>query len=121
MSRSRRKNWNTVDAASLARWIVVTAFLALTGLGYVYLTLQLYHLGDRKKALETQFLGLRTQNDEASGQIAALTSRTALQRRLKEGYLKMIPIAEHSIVRLTIPARNPDDIVRPVSNQRSAK
>ena len=71
MSRSRRKNWNTVDAASLARWIVLTAFLALTGLGYVYLTLQLYHLGDRKKILETQLSGLRTQNDEASGQIAA--------------------------------------------------
>jgi hypothetical protein len=121
MSRSRRKNWNTVDAASLARWIVVTAFLALTGLGYVYLTLQLYHLGDRRKILETQLSSLRTQNDVASGQIAALTSRTALQRRLKEGYLKMIPIAEHSMVRLTIPARNPDDLVQPVSNHRSAK
>jgi len=89
MSRSRRKNWNTVNAASLARWIVLTGFLALTGLSYVYLTLQLYHLGDRKKALETEV---------ASAQIAALTSRSALQRRLKEGYLKMIPIAEHNIV-----------------------
>jgi len=51
MNRSRRKNLNTVNAAALARWIVVTAFLALTGLSYVYLNLQLYHLGDRKKAL----------------------------------------------------------------------
>jgi len=42
MNRSRRKNWNAVNAASLARWIVVTAFLALAGLSYVYLTLQLY-------------------------------------------------------------------------------
>ena len=106
MNRSRRKNWNTVDAASLARWIVLTAFLALTGLIYVYLTLQLYHLGDRKKALENELASLRTQNDVASVQIAALTSRSALQRRLKEGYLKMIPISEHNIVRLTIPARS---------------
>jgi hypothetical protein len=32
----------------------------------------------------------------------------------------MIPIAEHNIVRLTIPNRN-DDAIRPVSNQRSAR
>jgi hypothetical protein len=121
MSHSRRKNWNEVNAASLARWIVLTAFLALTGLSYVYLTLQLYHLGDRKKALETEVANLRMQNEVASSQIAALTSRSALQRRLKEGYLKMIPIAEHNIVRLTMPNRNADDAVQPVSNPRSAR
>jgi hypothetical protein len=121
MNRSRRQNWNTVNAASLARWIVLTAFLALTGLSYVYLTLQLYHLGDRKKALETEVANFRMQNEVASAQIAALTSRSALQRRLKEGYLKMIPIAERNIVRLTMPTRNPDDAIRPVANPRSAR
>ena len=106
MNRSRRRNCNTVNAASLARWIVMTAFLALAGLAYVYLTLQLYHLGERRKAVENELASLRTQNDVAAGQIAALTSRTALQRRLKEGYLKMIPVSDSKIVRLTIPARN---------------
>ena len=120
MRRGRRKNWNTVNAASLARWIVLTTFLALTGLSYVYLTIQLYHQGDRKKALENELAGLRTQNDVASAQIAALTSRAALQRRLKEGYLKMIPISERNIVRLSVPL-HPDneDTVRPVANQRA--
>jgi len=117
MSRSRR-NWNEVNAASLARWIVLTGFLALTGLCYVYLTLQLYHLGDRKKALENELANLKAQNEVASAQIAALTSRSALQRRLKEGYLKMIPIAERDIVRLTLPSHNPDDQIQPVSNPR---
>jgi hypothetical protein len=117
MNHSRRKDLNTVGAVSLARWIVLTAFFALTGLSYVYLTLQLYHLGDRKKALETELASLRTQNDVAGVQIAALTSRLALQRRLKEGYLKMIPIAERNIVRLTMPAANFDDALQPVSNR----
>src|SRR3979411_3362998 len=122
MSRSRRKNFKTVDAASLARWIVLTAFLALTGLSYVYLTIQLYHLGDRKKSLENELAALRTQNDVASAQITALTSRSALQRRLKEGYLKMIPISERNIVRLTIPARpDGEDAVQPVANRRGAR
>jgi hypothetical protein len=122
MNRSRRKNQNAVNAASLARWIVVTAFLALAGLSYVYLTLQLYHLGERKKLVENELLSLRTQNDVASVQIAALTSRSALQRRLKEGYLKMIPISERDIVRLTVPARQVDeDAIQPVVNQPASR
>ena len=120
MNRSRHRDWNRVDAASLARWIVLTAFLALAGLSYVYLTLQLYHLGDRKKALENELATLRTQNDVASVQIAALTSRSALQRRLKEGYLKMIPISVHNIVRLTMPASNGEDAIQPVANNQPA-
>jgi len=103
MSHSRRKNWNAVNAPSLARWIVLTGFLALTGLIYVYLTIQLHHQGDRKKALEREFASLRSQNEAAGVQIAALTSRSALQRRLKEGYLKMIPITDQNIVRLNPP------------------
>jgi hypothetical protein len=117
MNRSRRRNCNAVNAASLARWIVVTAFLALAGLSYVYLTLQLYHLGERRKAMENELASLRTQNDVTSAQIAALTSRSALQRRLKEGYLKMIPISENNIVRLTIPARSAEEnAIQPVAN-----
>lgn len=111
MSNLRRQQFNTINAASLARWIVLTAFLALTGLIYVYLTLQLHHLGEQKKALENDRASLRSQNEVASVQIAALTSRSALQRRLKEGSLKMIPISERNIVRLNAPRANGKDAV----------
>jgi hypothetical protein len=122
MHAPRRKAFNSVNAASLARWIVLTAFLALTGLIYVYLSLQLYHLGDRKKALENELASFRAQNDVASVQIAALTSRTAMQRRLKEGYLKMIPISEHNSVRLSVPAHpRGEDAVQPVANKRTGR
>src|SRR5437879_10930766 len=122
MHAPRRKTFNSVNAASLARWIVLTGFLALTGLIYVYLTLQLYHFGDHKKALENELTNLRSQNDVASVQVAALTSRSALQRRLKEGYLKMIPIAEQSIVRLTMPAPpNGEDAIQPVANHSAGR
>ena len=86
------------------------------------LTLQLYHLGDRRKAVENELATLRTQNDIASAQTAALTSRSALQRRLKEGYLKMVPISEANIVRLTMPAGSADDdAIQPVVNPSSKK
>jgi hypothetical protein len=122
MHAPRRKAFNSVNAASLARWIAITASLAMTGLIYVYLTLQLHDLGDRKKALENELTSLRAQNEVASVQIAALTSRSAMQRRLKEGYLKMIPISEHNIVRLNAPVRPPgEDAVQPVVNKRAGK
>jgi len=122
MHAPRRKTFNSVNAAALARWIVITGFLAVTGLMYVYLTLQLYHLGDRKKVLENELTSLRSQNDVASVQIAALTSRSAMQRRLKEGYLKMIPIAEPNIVRLNAPRpARVEETVLPVSNKRSGR
>jgi hypothetical protein len=122
MHAPRRKTFNSVNAASLARWILLTSFLAVTGLIYVFLTLQLYHLGDRKKALENELTSLRSQNDVAGVQIAALTSRSAMQRRLKEGYLKMIPIAEQNIVRLSAPPRAPgEDAVQPVANKRAGR
>src|ERR1700746_2939036 len=122
MKHSHRRNCNAVNAASLARWIVMTAFLALTGLSYVYLTRQLYHLGERRKAVENELVTLRTQNDIAGAQIAALTSRAALQRRVKEGYLKMVPISEANIVRLTMPPRSADeDSIQPVVNPSATK
>ena len=100
MNRRRRKNFNPIDAPSLARWIVIATFLAATGLSYVYLSVQLHHQGVERRGLEQELIVVRTQNEDAKVQIAALTSRTALQRRLKEGNLKMVPITEQSIVRL---------------------
>ena len=120
MHAPRRKTFNSMNAASLARWIVIAGFLAVTGLMYVFLTLQLHHLGNRKKALENELTSLRSQNDVASVQIAALTSRSAMQRRLKEGYLQMIPIAEQNIVRLSAPRPSRgEDAVQPVANKRA--
>jgi hypothetical protein len=122
MHAPRRKAFNSVNAASLARWIMITGSLAVTGLIYVYLTLQLHDLGDRKKTLENELTSLRAQNDVASVQIAALTSRSAMQRRLKEGYLKMIPISEHNIVRLSAPVHPPgEDAVQSVANKRAGR
>jgi hypothetical protein len=122
MHAPRRKAFNSVNAVSLARWIVITASLALTGLIYVYLTLQLHDLGDRKKGLENELTSLRAQNDVARVQIEALTSRSAMQRRLKEGYLRMVPISERDIVRLNAAPRPfGEDAVQPVANKRAGR
>ena len=122
MHRTRRQQFNTINAPSLARWIILTAFLAVTGLIYVYLSVQAHQLGDRKKQLENELASVRSQNEVVSVQIAALTSRSALQRRLKEGYLKMLPIAEQNIVRLNAtPGTLGEDAIQPVVNQQTGR
>ena len=119
--RRHHKNFNPIDAPSLVRWIVIATFLATTGLSYVYLTVQLHHQGVQRRSLEQELEATRTQNEDARVQIAALTSRAALQRRLKEGYLKMIPIGEQSIVRLSVPRPPGEDDLQPVANQRGGQ
>jgi len=119
MNRHRRRNFNPINAPSLARWIVIIAFLATTGLSYVYLSVQLHHQGVQRRLLEQELIATRMQNEDAKVQFAALTSRTALQRRLKEGYLKMIPITEQNIVRLNSSARPAgEDDLQAVANQQ---
>ena len=96
----------------------MTAFLALAGLSYVYLTLQLYHLGERRKAVENELASLRTQNDIASAQIAAFTSRsgiaTAIERRLPENDSDF---RVETSCGSTMPPRSSDEeAVQPVAN-----
>lgn len=120
--RRRRKPLNPIDAPALARWIVISVFAAVTGLSYVYLTVQLHRQGVQRRALEQELEATRTQNEDARVQIAALTSRAALQRRLKEGYLQLVPISEQNIVRLNTPVRlHEESEVRSVANRGGDK
>ena len=77
-----------------------------------------HDLATEKDRLEKELVSVRKERDVASDQIAALTSRSALQRRLKEGYITMIPITERNIVRLSA---GEDDAIRPVANQHAGQ
>ncbi len=119
MNRHRRQKFNPINAPALARWIVIFTFLAATGLSYVYLSVQLHKLGSDRAAVERELAAVATQTEDANVQIAALTSHTALQRRLQEGYLKMHPITDDHIVKLGPPLRPlTEDRLQPVANER---
>lgn len=107
--RRRRQKFNSVDAPALARWVVLFIFVAATGLSYVYLSVQLHSVANQRKKLEHDGVELRTQIKNAQVQIAALTSYTALERRLREGYLQMVPITSDKIVQLNPPTRPLDE------------
>ena len=59
MNHSRRKKFNSIDAASLARWIVITIFFAVVGLIYVYRTIQLHDLATKKDRLEKELVSVK--------------------------------------------------------------
>lgn len=99
---------------------MLIALVALVGgLTWVYLTNQRHTRGDEIKALERQLSTLRLDNEALDAKIAMLSSRPALQRRLTEGFIKMVPITQDRIVQLNAPqpSGGSGDEIRVVSNE----
>ena len=93
---SKRQN-NRLQFAALLRWVVITAFLGVAGLSYLYLKNQLFVLGTHRHAMEQELRDLIAQNNVLENRVASLTSFTALQRKMDDGFLKMVPMAEHAV------------------------
>ena len=93
---STRRN-NRLQCAALLRWVVITVFLGVAGLSYLYLKNQLYVLGTHRHSMEQELRDLIAQNNVLETRVSNLTSFTALQRHLDDGFLKMIPIGEHAV------------------------
>jgi cell division protein FtsB len=98
MKSNARRQTNVLHWASLCRWVVISAFFGAAGLSYVYLKNQLHVSGIQRKGLEQDLHELIAENNVMEAQIARLKSHTALQRRLQEGFIKLVPITEHSLV-----------------------
>lgn len=103
MKSNAKRQTNLLHCASLFRWIVVAAIFGAAGLSYVYLKNQLHVSGMQRRALEQDLHELIAENNVMDAQIARLKSHTALQRRLQEGFIKLVPIAEHSVIHIHPP------------------
>ena len=121
MAGNRRKHSNTVQVGSLLKWVVAAFFLGVVGLSYVYLSNQMHTRGSEISKREKELSELMVQNEDAEAKIAQLSSRAVLQRRLNEGFIKMIPITDERIVRISAPAHGPDDEIRAVANRETQK
>jgi hypothetical protein len=125
---NHRRNRNIVPVAALLRWIVASAFLCVVGLGYVYFKNQMQSTGSEIRNLESQIAQVEMQDDVVRAQISKLSSRSYLQRRLAEGFIRMTPITDDHIVRLGGArtawnrggSNNSADGLRQVSNQIAA-
>ncbi|KAB2643262.1 MAG: hypothetical protein DVB29_06325 [Verrucomicrobia bacterium] len=102
---NRRRTNNGIEVPLLAQWLVVFFMLGLLGLFFVYLKNQQHALGEQTRLVEQKITELRAHHDALNAKVTALTSRGALQRRLDEKYLDLIPITETAIAR-TNPTSN---------------
>lgn len=100
MSRNRRKNVNTVRVATFFWWLVVFMGLSVLGLSYVSIKNQTIAFADQRRVLERQLRDLVEQNRALGSQVTALTSRSALQKQLHSGFIKLVEIDPMQIVRL---------------------
>ena len=91
MNPNSRRRTNRLHFATLLRGVIIAAFLGVAGLSYVYLKNQLHVSGAQRKGLEQELNELISENNVMEAQVSRLTSRTALQRRLDEGFIKLVP------------------------------
>ena len=103
MHSNTKRHSNRLQCAAILRGVIITVFLGVAGLSYVYLKNQLHVSGLQRKALEQELTELNSENNVMKAQIARLTSRTALQRRLDEGFIKLVPINSQALVRSHLP------------------
>ena len=121
MAGNRKKHSNTVQVGSLMKWVVALFFFGIVGLSYVYLSNQMHSRGNEISRLEKELSDIKVLNEEAGARIAQLSSRNVLQRRLNEGFIKMIAITDDRIVRINMPAHVPGDELRSVANREIEK
>lgn len=115
---NRYRHANTVPLASIAIWVAVCLFACCAGLGYVWLKNDLHAAGSKIRNLEQELHELLTQDEVVRAKIASLSSRTALQRRVNEGFVKLVPITDDRLTRVAAIASRPETDLRPVSNER---
>jgi hypothetical protein len=123
MPANRHRHINTLPLLSLARWTVIAGFFCFAGLGYVYCKNQLHCAGEETQKLEKDLRDLKMATEVAKSKIEMLRSHEELKRKLDSNFIKLIPITDDRIVRVTeaAPARPvSDDGVRPVARGRTS-
>lgn len=100
MNPNYRRQSSAGQFAAVFRWVIVFAFFSTAGLSYVYLKNQMHLSGVQKRALENELADLISQNNVMAVQIVQLTSTTALQHRIDEGFLKLVPINNQAVVQV---------------------
>ena len=122
MSQNRRRHNNQVPIRALSPWLMVAMIALIGGMTWVYYKNQLVTRGREIKELEKELADLKTRNEALRPHIAELSSRTSLQRRLNEGFIKMVPISQNCIVQVAYKQPSTDggsatDEIRAVSNE----
>jgi len=114
----RRNKSHQLPLFPICKIILLAVFVAVAGVSYVYLKIQQHGLGDELRQIERELTEVRSYNEVLQAQISGLTSRRALQERLNEGFINLVPIEDNRIARLLPPVMDTQTAdVRTASSQ----
>lgn len=121
MAANRRKNQNAVPVVAIGKCVLAVVFLGLVGLSHVSLKNRLHAGGRQLKECEKELAAVRVKNQSARARLAQITTRAALERRLAEVGLALVPIAPDRIVRLDAGAGGVIEAIRPAANEEGGR
>lgn len=121
MNGNRRRVSNKIEINSLGWGIALVFLVGMAAFFFVYLKNQQHAAGDQTRLVERELREVEARNEALKARITALTSRGALQRRLDDGYVRLVPIRDTSIARVG-PAQSADEdgILRTASRDPDA-
>lgn len=98
-------NSNPIQIGKILCVSISVTILLATGLGFVHIKNQQFAIGEQIRQTERKIQKVRAENDVLLAKVTELTSRTALQARVKSGYIAVVNITGDKIARLTPPVQ----------------
>ena len=99
-------NSNPIQIGKILCVSAIVAILLGAGLGFVYVKNQQFAIGEQIRQTERRIQQVRAENDVLIAKVTELTSRPALQARMKSGYIAVVNITSDKIARLTPPVQS---------------
>ena len=104
MSRNRKSQSAAIRFGPALKAFVLCALIGGSGVGYVWQKDQISQLGQQIKSREIHLILLEEQNDKLHRQLSSMCSPSALELRIQELKLGLVPPQPSQILRLTSPA-----------------
>lgn len=118
---TKKNQTNRIALRPLASWLLGIFIVGTAALCFVYLKNQQHMIGEQTRKTEEELSKVQAALEVDDATISRLTSRSELQRRIAEGFIKLIPVEDTRIARLTPPVVEPsrrDGDTRTAANER---
>ena len=101
MSRNRKSQSAAIRFGPALKAFVLCLLIGGTGVGYVWQQDQIASLGKQIKARENQLQRLQQSNEDQRRTLELMRSPGALQKRIQELNLGLVPAQPNQVLRLT--------------------
>ena len=105
MSRNRKSQSAAIRFGPAVKAVVLCLLLGGSGVGYVWQQDQIARLGKQQKARESLLEQLQEQNEGLRRQLETMRSPAALQKKIQELNLGLVPAQLTQVVRLSEPGK----------------